>query len=97
LAYFSIGKYNKAIREYEESLKVLKKAVLINPTSGKTHNLLGIAYLSLKRYDDAINEFNEEIEINPQGFRPHKHLVTIYYELGKYNEAISALKKSGFD
>ena len=61
------------LRKYDEAIKVLDKAILLNPNISETHlikgislfKILGNSYYGLKKFDEAIIIYDKALEINP--------------------------------
>jgi superkiller protein 3 len=67
LAYFDLGRIDKAINEYQSAIK-------LDPDFSDAHYNLGIAYSDQGRIDEAINEY---INVPDQSWQCHA-----YYNLG---------------
>lgn len=57
-SYASIHKYNEALKDAEECVK-------INPTWAKGYNRVGAAQFGLSKYDDAIASYSKALELEP--------------------------------
>ena len=57
-AYVAKGDYERAIQDFDRSIK-------LNPTYAKPVNNRGVAYLKKGEYDLAIKAFDEAIRLNP--------------------------------
>ena len=58
-AYTAKGDYDRAIQDFDQSIK-------LNPTYAKPFNNRGVAYLRKGEYDLAIKAFDEAIKLNPE-------------------------------
>lgn len=56
--YASLHKYNEALKDAEECVK-------INPTWAKGYNRVGAAEFGLSKYDEAANAYNKALELEP--------------------------------
>lgn len=54
--------------KYENSLKLLNKAIELLPNSSEAYTNRGAAYRKLKEYDKAIADFDQAIVLNPNNF-----------------------------
>jgi tetratricopeptide (TPR) repeat protein len=63
LEYFSKNKFEQALREYEEALKIY-------PALAAAHNNMGSAYFALARYEEAARSFSEARASTPPTRRP---------------------------
>jgi hypothetical protein len=78
--YKSWGKYESAIKEFEQAIR--------GPLFAEPHNSLGEIYRMQGRYDLAAEEFIKAIRIRP-GFREAQiNLKYVYKRLGKYDFVI---------
>ena len=57
-AYVAKGEYDRAIQDYDQSIK-------LSPTYSKAFNNRGVAYQKKGEYDRAIKDFDESIKLNP--------------------------------
>ena len=79
--------------EYEEALKILKKAKKLAPDDIKVYILLGWAYMYLEKFDEAMAVYQKALKINPENEIAKVNLGFISYKLGIYGEAIEKLSK----
>lgn len=84
LDYFSKNKFEQALKEYEEALKIY-------PQFAAAHNNMGSAYFALGRYEEAAHSFQEAIRLEPQYAQAHFNLALAYIKLGREREAGDAL------
>jgi tetratricopeptide (TPR) repeat protein len=87
LAYDRIGKYEEAIRE-------LKEALRLNPYYIEVHNNLGVTYDRMGRHEEAVNELKEALKLNPDYTEAHCNLGNIYARSGRYEEAAGELQEA---
>ena len=57
-AYVAKGEYDRAIQDYDQSIK-------LSPNYSKAFNNRGVAYQKKGEYDRAIKDFDESIKLNP--------------------------------
>ena len=60
-----MGYYYIVVGKKEEAIKILEKALEIDPLSTVINNYLGEAYAMADRYDDAYRIAEKQLEINP--------------------------------
>lgn len=87
LAYDRIGKYEEAIKELNEALR-------LNPGYIEVHNNLGVTYDRMGRHEDAVNELKEALKLNPNYAEALCNLGNIYACSGNYEEAVEKLKEA---
>ncbi len=61
--------YLLTIRQFDEAIKELNKAVTLDPLSLPINQSLGEAYLFAKKYHEAIDRLNKALDLDPK-FRP---------------------------
>jgi len=76
--YGNIGKYDKAIIEFQKALK-------LNPESSNTHYNLGIAYKIIGKFNEAIESFNQAILLDPNNVAAKQALQSINHSRDGYN------------
>lgn len=84
LDYFSRNKFEQAIKEYDEAIRLY-------PMLAAAHNDRGSALFALGRFDDAAACFNRAIEIDPKYAQAHLNLALVSIKLGREREANDSL------
>jgi tetratricopeptide (TPR) repeat protein len=84
LGYFSKNKFEQAIKEYEEALRLY-------PSLAAAHNNMGSAYFALARYEDAARCFAEAARVEPAYAQAHFNLALAFIKLGREREANDSL------
>ena len=84
LEYFSKNKYEQALHEYEEALKIY-------PSLAAAHNNMGSAYFALARYEEAARSFKEAVRLEPVYAQAHFNLALAFIKLGRERDASEAL------
>lgn len=87
LAHDRIGKYEEAVRELNEALR-------LNPDYIEVHNNLGVTYDRVGMPDEAVNELKEALKLNPNYTEAHCNLGNIYARSGRYEEAAGELHEA---
>ena len=77
--YLNLGKTEKAIDTYQQSMK-------IDPYNDATHITLGNLYFSLGRYEEAKDEYQAAVKLNPSATNYYS-LGQAYLELEQYGSA----------
>jgi len=78
----------------KEKIKLLKKALIINPNLCEVHNNLGNALQDLENHKTAIDSYKEAIKLNPNYVEAYYNLGIALHETGDLVGAISAFKKT---
>ena len=84
---FLLGSLYIQKRNFNLSIKLLKKAIALNPNFGDAFHNLGFAYVEMGELEEGIKFFNKTIELNP------KH-PDVYYNLGNTMKQMGELKNS---
>ncbi|MDP2912732.1 MAG: tetratricopeptide repeat protein, partial [Candidatus Omnitrophota bacterium] len=84
--YLEMGKY-------EDAVKTLNRAIVLEPKNLETINSLGAAYGSLKKYDEAIKLFKKSTAIDPTFVSAYLNLGTTYEYTHEYEKAIAEYRK----
>ncbi len=79
--YWSDGKFEGAIKEYKEAIR-------INPTYALAHYNLGVAFWDNGQAEKAIEEYEEAIRIYPNYASAHCNLGLAYEKKGRMKEAM---------
>ncbi|UCC38697.1 MAG: tetratricopeptide repeat protein [Candidatus Aminicenantes bacterium] len=77
---FQEGKYEEALKEYQE-------AVNENPEDATGYYNIGVTYIILEKPDEAIEAFKGTIEIQPGNYEALKNLGQLYGEKKNYEES----------
>jgi tetratricopeptide (TPR) repeat protein len=83
-SYFAQGKYEEAVREYEEELKA-------DPNYVQGHYIVGLCYARLKNYDKAIESLKKALSLDEKNFQISLALAQAYFDAQKYPELKAAL------
>jgi hypothetical protein len=103
-AFYSLGKYEKAIDMYEQALEIYERAHgAMHPQVARTLNNLGSAWYYLGRYEKSIQLYERAQTIDRQTYYPtHPHIASnlnhigrAYYSLGQYAAAVKCLRQVG--
>jgi len=87
LDYANLGKYDKAIEDFN-------KAIELNPDLAVAYYNRGNTYAELGEYDRAIKDYDKAIELNKDYTVAYNNRGFAYVGLGKYNRAIEDFNKA---
>jgi tetratricopeptide (TPR) repeat protein len=80
--FFKESKYNQAIADYTEALR-------LNPESARAYGSRGDAYRGKKEYDQAIADYTEALRLNPNSVRAYNSRGDAYRGKKEYDQAIA--------
>ena len=92
-AFFILGLLYHNKGDYERAIKAYQEVIRINPDS-LYYNNLGWAYGELEKYQEAIDAFKEAIKRNPEDADVHYGLGWVYNELKDYKKAVESYKQA---
>jgi len=92
--YYDLGIAYNRLNRFEDAVKVLEKAISINPEDENFHFHLGLTRFRQKKYKEAISAFKETVRLNPIYTEAHYQLGLIYRLQGCAREAVSVLEKA---
>jgi tetratricopeptide (TPR) repeat protein len=75
--------------QFGEGLKVLARAIALNPSDARLHNLKGQAHLRLNQDGDALKSFGRAIEADPTFADAYGNRGTLLSEMGRPAEALA--------
>jgi tetratricopeptide (TPR) repeat protein len=74
--------------QWEESLREMQKATLLDPLNNSNYNEIGLTYLSLRRYSLALEFFNKPKILGLTWVNPAYQFLTIIFWKGDVEEAL---------
>jgi tetratricopeptide (TPR) repeat protein len=83
LNYFAQHKFEQAIKEYDQAIK-------LDPKLAAAHNNMGSAYFALARYTEAAAAFQQATQLDPKYGQAHLNLALALIKLGREQEARAA-------
>lgn len=90
--YYNKG-YNKLTEgEFQDSIELFNKSLIINPKFYEAYLGLGIAYRLSNRLNDSLNATRKSIELSPRYYKAYYNLGLIYEQQGNYKAAYDAYK-----
>ena len=87
VVYYSLGRFDEAIVQFEEALG-------IDNTYKLVYNLLGYAYSSRGMHDEAVESLRRYLELAPDEPNPHDSMGEILQQAGLFDEAIHEYKEA---
>jgi tetratricopeptide (TPR) repeat protein len=87
-AYMTKGEYDRAVQDYDQSIK-------LNPNYARAFNNRGVAYQKKGEYDRAINDFDQSIKLNPQYANAFANRAQTYLNKGEYERAVLDYDEAG--
>jgi tetratricopeptide (TPR) repeat protein len=91
---FYIGACHKELRQFDQAIEYLRRAVAADPEDIANHNLLGFCYYSLKRHEEAVACFRRAVELDPKSGIDWANLGSNLRDLGRTDEAIEMYRKA---
>jgi len=82
------------LKQFEDAIVWLNKAISINPNNHSAFNNLGVCYKELKKYPEALNNFKKAVKIKPDYAEAYNNLAIVYKSLENYEEAINSYNKA---
>jgi DNA-binding helix-hairpin-helix protein with protein kinase domain/Tfp pilus assembly protein PilF len=84
---------SRAEEKFEEAVKILRKAVSIDPELSEAHEELGYALYRLKRYEESVEASKEAIRLH-SGFAPYYHLGLVQVATENWHGAMMAFRRA---
>ena len=81
-------------QQFLDSLKLLDKAILINPEFMDAHYNRGVVLRDMKRYDEALESFDKAILINPKFVDAHSNRGVVLRDMKRYDEALESYDRT---
>jgi protein O-mannosyl-transferase len=94
LAYYNLGVTYNGIGRYQEAIEEFRQAIKIRPRYADAHCNLGFAYGKLDRYQEEIDAYKQVIRIKPNYADAHCNLGVAYGNLGRWQDEVEACKKA---
>jgi Flp pilus assembly protein TadD len=79
---------------YDESVKILERAVKHSPQNSRLLNYLGLTYMELENFEKAYESFSKSVEINPEYPDYHNNLGKSLLKQGKCYQASKCFEKA---
>ena len=91
-AWYFMGAYAYSLRQYNESIMYLKKAIEIDPLYTAPYNQMAYTYSALNDSNRALEAINLYISLAPDEANPYDSRAALYASQGKFEEAIESYK-----
>jgi tetratricopeptide (TPR) repeat protein len=80
-----LGKFNSAIKAYENALE-------IDPKFSTAYHNLGLTLKAIGLFDRAIEAYHQALQLNPHNPETHQNLGVVFMKLGRVTESLAAFK-----
>lgn len=85
IAYDRIGRYDEALKELNEALRLNSEYI-------EVRNNLAVTHYKMGNYEEALGELLAAVGLNPDYTEAHSNLGSLYARLERYDEAVEELK-----
>ncbi|OGL46548.1 MAG: hypothetical protein A2161_22270 [Candidatus Schekmanbacteria bacterium RBG_13_48_7] len=92
--YYRLGVIALNSENYEESVRLLEKALILSTGIPEIYNNLGIAYYGLLKYNDAEKMFRKAVELKPGYAQAWFNIGNLYLQYWKSPESIKYFEKA---
>ena len=87
-AYRLDEKYEKAIKDYNEVMRIYKNTPRLPLELAKVYNARGIIYKGMEKYEEAIKDYTQAIKLDPKNVPAYNNRARAYISMKKYEKAI---------
>ena len=94
LAYFALGHYHAAHRDYERAVEALERAVRGLPSESELFRALGLIHRYMGNWPEAVRQGGRALELNPRDPRIATSLGYTHTLLRSYDEADDLYRRS---
>lgn len=91
---YNLGLAYLHVKQFDEAVIRLKRAVQIEPTLSNAWIGIGNAYLFMRKGDQAIDAFQEALKISPDDGNAHRNLGGLLVGAGEMDQALDHLRKA---
>jgi TolB-like protein/class 3 adenylate cyclase/Tfp pilus assembly protein PilF len=81
-------------RSLGEAIKLVKKAISLDPSYGDAHGFLGFVLVYARQYEAAVAEAEKGVALTPSSASCYGYLASVLRCVGRSEEAIQAYKKA---
>ena len=81
-------------RNYENAVKLINKAIELDPKYAEAYNNRGVAYSKLKIFEKARMSYNRAIELNPEYEEAYNNRGIISYKSKRFTEAMKDFNRA---
>lgn len=92
--YYTQGILARNSRDLDGALKLLRKAVEVNPNNVDAWMEIGGIYFEKRLFDEEINAFQKAVEADPKNYDAHSFLGSAYEDRGSYDRAAEEYKEA---
>ena len=93
IAYKMKAKCHYLLGNYETSILIYKKAIILTPDDDEIYHALGIIMMDLQRYADAISYFLKATTMSARNIEYKYSLGNAFYKWKKYDSALKCFKQ----
>jgi predicted O-linked N-acetylglucosamine transferase (SPINDLY family) len=93
-ALHMLGVSEKQLGNSEAALRLIKRALLIDPQSAAAHSNLGSLLMDLNRIEEAAASFDTAIQLDPGFVDAHYNRGNALSALGRFTDAIASFSKA---
>lgn len=91
--YYNKGQQAAAKEDYEQAVKMYKKAVDRDSVFAFAWDNLGLSLRKLGKYDEALAAYQKSLEIDPNGVMPLQNMAIVYSYKKQFDEAIKVYER----
>ena len=92
--HLSLGLFYRQKRQYAESLEELNKALKLDPSFGRTLDILAYTYAEMGDNQKALEYFNKYADVSPGDADPFDSMGELHFKMGQLDNAIATYKKA---
>jgi len=87
-AFYDAGAYYLRTRRLDRALKMMTRAVELDPSFADAHNALGVIHTMRREYEQALSFYERALEFNPLDAGVRKNIALTYALQGRREEAM---------
>jgi predicted O-linked N-acetylglucosamine transferase (SPINDLY family) len=92
-ALHMLGVSEKQLGNHEAAMRMIKRALLVDPQSAPAYSNLGSLLIDLKRFEEAFASFDLAIQLDPCFVDAHYNRGNALFALGRFIEAVASFSK----
>jgi predicted O-linked N-acetylglucosamine transferase (SPINDLY family) len=92
-ALHMLGVSEKQLGNHEAAMRMIKRALLVDPQSAPAYSNLGSLLIDLKRFEEAFASFDLAIQLDPCFVDAHYNRGNALFALGRFTEAVASFSK----
>jgi predicted O-linked N-acetylglucosamine transferase (SPINDLY family) len=89
-----LGVSEKQLGNHEAAMRLIKRALLVEPQSAAARSNLGSLLMALNRFEEAIASYDLAIQIDPGFVDAHYNRGNALFSLGRFTEALASFRKA---